>query len=121
MTQRINPLTSILAHESVKPSKNNMYAKIIVGMEKLRVGGNFEEIAMASNMEPAQVHKRLPEMQGLGIVFNVGITHLTSKGRASMVRQLTSLSKSNLEPKIALKQGELEFNTVTNSWDDAIE
>jgi len=94
MTKRTNPTTSILAHESVKDAKAAMYVKIIEGMNKLRVGGNFEEIAKASNLKPDQTWKRLPEMIELGIVFNTGVTHKTSSGRSAMVRQLV-----NLKPK----------------------
>ncbi len=91
MTKRKQPITSILAHNSVKDAKSAMYVKIEEGLNKLRVGGNFEEIAKASNLEPAQVWKRLSEMVELGICFNTGITHKTSSGRSAMVRQLTDL------------------------------
>ncbi len=91
MTKRKQPITSILAHNSVKDAKAAMYVKIEEGLNRLRVGGNFEEIAKASNLEPAQVWKRLSEMVELGICFNTGITHKTSSGRSAMVRQLTDL------------------------------
>lgn len=101
MTNRRTPITSHLAHESVKHGKQAMYEKIIAGMERLRVGGNFEEIAIASNLEPAQCWKRLSEMVDAGTVFNVGITHKTSSGRQAMVRQLVSLKEKhkNLLPE----------------------
>lgn len=89
--KRRTPETSRLAHDSVKEHKQAMYLKIIEGLEKLKVGGNFEEIAKASNLEPAQVWKRLSEMVDLGICFNVGISRPTSSGRKAMVRQLTKL------------------------------
>ncbi len=89
--KRNNPVTSRLAHESVKEHKEGMYEKIIVGLEKLKVGGHFEEIAKACGLEPAKVWKRLSEMQEKGIIFNVGITRPTSSGRQAMVRQLCSL------------------------------
>lgn len=91
MPNRRTPTTSKLAHESIKDAKVAMYTKIEDGMNKLRVGGNFEEIAAASNLEPAQVWKRLSEMVDLGICFNTGVTHKTSSGRSAMVRQLTNL------------------------------
>jgi len=136
MTKRTNPITSILAHESVKESKEAMYVKIIAGMNKLKVGGTFEAIALQCKLKPDQVWKRLSELVEKGVVFNVGITHKTSSGRSAMVRQLVNLShipslpdnkqdkqsaiKTSLVQKTALKQAPLEFNTSTGSWDDAI-
>lgn len=94
MSRRHSP-TSKAAHDSVKAHKSEMYDKIREGLIKLRVGGNFETIAIASGITPAQCHKRLPEMIALGIVYNVGITHPTSSGRKAMVRQLTELNFPN--------------------------
>ena len=91
MTKRKNPETSILAHESVKPIKAEMYKKIIAGMEKLKVGGTSEEIALAAGLKHEQTWKRLSEMEGLGLIFNTGITRIASSGRKSMVRQLVYL------------------------------
>lgn len=89
--KRPHRATSKAAHDSVKEHKEAMYEKIVVGLEKLKVGGNFEEIATASGLEPAQVWKRLSEMVDNGTCFNVGITRPTSSGRQAMVRQLTTL------------------------------
>lgn len=91
MSNRRTPNTSRLAHESIKPAKQAIYEKIIKGMEILQVGGTFEEIAKASNLEPAQAWKRISEMVDAGTLFNVGITRPTSSGRQAMVRQLTNL------------------------------
>lgn len=101
--------TSNDAHESVKDSKNLMYDKIIAGMRRLRVGGNFETIAISSGIEAAQCHKRLPEMVEKGMVYNTGVTHLTSKGRKAMVRQLSPELLYNQEV-VTFTQKEL-FNT----------
>lgn len=89
--KRNNPVTSRLAHESVKEHKQVMYDKIIEGLEKLKVGGNFDEIARSANLKPEQVWKRLSELVESGVCFNVGITRPTSSGRQAMVRQLTKL------------------------------
>lgn len=83
--------TSKEAHDSVKDHKSVMYEKIITGLEKLKVGGTFEEIAKSSGLEPAQVWKRLPEMVEMGKVYNVGTTRSTSSGRKAMIRQLVGL------------------------------
>jgi len=122
MKKRTNPITSILAHESVKERKEGMYAKIIAALERLKVGGTSEEIATECKLEHAQVWKRLSELRDRPepIVYDVGITRKSSKGRKSMVRQLTSILKASNEPKKDYKQAPLEFNTSTGSWDDAI-
>lgn len=110
MGKRPHRATSKEAHESVKPHKEAMYQKIEEGMRKLKVGGNFEEIAFASGLEPAQVWKRLPEMVELGIVFNVGITRPTSSGRKAMVRQLVSLlPKTKAQQQVANTIKQLSF------------
>ena len=88
--------TSKAAHESVKEHKSIMYAKIKVGLENLRVGGTFEEIAKVSGLKPDQTWKRLPEMVTAGTVFNTGITRKTSSGRQAMVRQLVGLKSIDL-------------------------
>lgn len=110
MSNRRTPTTSRLAHDSIKGGNADMYIKIEEGLNKLRVGGNFEEIAKSSNLEPAQVWKRLSEMVDLGICFNTGVTHKTSSGRSAMVRQLTSLKP---KPKLSTSiQADL-FNNLT--------
>jgi len=133
MTKRHTPITSILAHYSVKPSKQIMYDKILVGMEKLRVGGTSEEIAAASGLKHDQVWKRLSEMEGLGLIFNTGITRLASSGRKAMVRQLVTLKPSttvtltnfivtNTKEVIPNPQLDLfDLSPVTASWDSSIE
>jgi hypothetical protein len=78
--------TSKEAHESVKEHKSELYAKIILGLEKLKVGGTFEQIATASGLKDKQVWKRLSEM-GYRI-YNVGITRKLSSGRKGLVWQL---------------------------------
>jgi hypothetical protein len=91
MGKRQHRATSKEAHESVKEHKPAMYEKIKAALEKLKIGGTFEQIALCGGLKPAQVHKRLPEMIELGIVYNVGVTRRTSSGRKSMVRQLVGL------------------------------
>ena len=59
--------TSILAHESIKPSKEVLHSKIIVGMRKIKKG-TFREIANASNLDEQQVWKRLSEMERKGMI-----------------------------------------------------
>ncbi len=100
MTKRKQPITSILAHNSVKESKSAMYVKIIEGLEKLRVGGTFDEISEAAGLKPQQVWKRFSEMQGLGLIFNVGITRKGVSGRLCSVWQLTTLKPKPQTSKV---------------------
>lgn len=91
MTNRKQPITSILAHESVKESKEAMFVKIAAGLEKLKVGGTFDEVAAITGMKPAQVWKRFSEMFKLDIIFNTGITRPGVSGRLCSVWQLSRL------------------------------
>lgn len=120
VTTRRTPTTSHLAHESVKERKQAMYTKITAGLEKLRVGGTFEEIAVACLLEPAQVWKRLSEMIDNGTVYNVGITRETSSGRKAMVRQLSQfrnvVNKADLQTGKLLIQADL-FGKQPTVWD----
>lgn len=102
--------TSKAAHESVKERKAVMYKKILEGMERLRIGGTFEEIAKVSGLKPAQVWKRLPEMVTAGTVYNVGITRKTSSGRSAMVRQLVGMKA--VDASIAKTQEQLKAHKV---------
>lgn len=91
MSNRKHSATSKAAHDSIKGIKSELYEKIIEGLKRLRVGGNFEEISKAAGITPAQCHKRLPELVEMGKVYNCGYTRPTSSGRSSMVRQLVGL------------------------------
>jgi len=85
--------TSIEAHNSVKEHKAEIYRKIVLALEEMKVGGTAEEISTHMNCKPDIVWKRLPEMVEAQVLYNVGITRPTSTGRKSMVRQLVSLKK----------------------------
>ncbi len=93
MPKRNQPITSILAHNSIKESKSAMYAKIVETLEKLKIGGISEEIAEKAELKHSQVWKRLSELRDADtpIVYNVGTTRIGSSGRACMIWQLTSL------------------------------
>ncbi len=97
--ERKNPVTSILAHESVKPDKEAIWAKIVDALETMRVGGTSEEIAAACGLDHVQVWKRLSELRDRPdpIIYDVGITRKSSKGRQSMVRQLVAFKQPQLQ------------------------
>lgn len=60
-----NKLTSILAHESIKPSKESLYIKIKSALKVIEKG-TFREIATECNMKDQQIWKRLSELERLG-------------------------------------------------------
>jgi hypothetical protein len=88
--------TSKEAHDSVKEHKEIFYEKILTALEKMKVGGTSEEVSVIAGIEYAQCHKRLPELIGMGKVYNTGYTRKNSSGRAAMVRQLVNM-KSDQE------------------------
>lgn len=110
MKKRQHRETSKAAHESVKEHKEVMYEKIIEGLKKLRVGGTFEEIAVAAGIKPEQCWKRLPEMIEAGTVYNVGTTRPTSSGRKAMVRQLVEIKINQSKEPVNLRQQYTQSN-----------
>lgn len=101
--KRHNPLTSKLAHESIKPSKEFMYIKIVAGLEKLRVGGTFNEISYATGLRPEQIWKRLSELHQSGIIFDTGITRKGTSGRSCTVWQLSAIKPIKKSPQTTTK------------------
>ena len=81
--------TSILAHESIKPSKEVLHSKIIAGMRKIKKG-TFREIAKQANLQDMQVWKRLSEMERVGKIENVSDKICTVSGRSCSVWQNTN-------------------------------
>ena len=79
--------TSKAAWRSVKDNLSETKEKIIKGIIRLKIGGNYEEIARKSNLEPVQVARRMSELERDQIVFPAGIRK-TSTGRAATVWQL---------------------------------
>jgi len=107
MKKRQHSSTSKEAHESVKPFKQEMWIKILEGLEKMKVGGTYEEISHAINARPDQVARRMSELEEQMRVFKTGITRNTSSGRKATVWQLVgSLPKTEKEKTI---QNQLSF------------
>jgi DNA-binding Lrp family transcriptional regulator len=59
--------TSILAHESIKPTKESLYLKIKQALNKIN-SGSFRDIANHLGLKDEQVWKRLSELEKLEIV-----------------------------------------------------
>ena len=81
--------TSILAHESIKPVKEILYAKILQGLKTIEKG-TFREIAHASNLDEQQVWKRLSEMERKGM-----ITYTDKKKQCEVSHRLCGIWKIN--------------------------
>ena len=84
----MNP-TSRAGHEHIKPFKLNHTQKILEGLERLKIGGTHEEIAIVCGLRPDQVWKRLSEAERDGKIFNTGITRKLKSGVIGSVWQLT--------------------------------
>ena len=78
--KRQHRATSKEAHEFIKPLKQSLCEKIMLGLEKLPVGGNYEQIAEAAGIKPDQVWRRLSEMERDGKIYNTGVTRKLSSG-----------------------------------------
>ncbi len=93
--------TSKDAHESIKAFKSGYYKKILDGLEKIKVGGNYEEIAKAAGIKDSQCWKRLSELERGGLIYNVGITRKLSSGRDGIVWQKTGVAfDENAKPDL---------------------
>jgi hypothetical protein len=84
--------TSKEGEEHIKPFKPNHKAKIKDALEKLRVGGTQEEIAISAGLRPDQAWKRLSELEKEGAIFNTGISRKLKSGVGGIVWQLTGLT-----------------------------
>lgn len=105
MSKRQHRPTSKEAHESIKAFKSGYYQKILDGMAKLKVGGNYEEIANAAGIKDSQCWKRLSELESGGKIYNVGITRKLSSGRPGIVWQLTDLPfDAEAKPELPAKK-----------------
>ena len=75
---------SIDAHESIKPSKENLHAKIKAALKVIEKG-TFREIAKQANLQDMQVWKRLSEMERMNIISNVSDKKCAVSGRKCSV------------------------------------
>ena len=80
---------SIQAHNSIKPSKEFIHAKIVKALTVIG-SGTFREIATECNMQPDQIWKRLSELERLGKIENVSDKICTVSGRSCSVWQNTN-------------------------------
>ncbi|WP_424493931.1 hypothetical protein [Salinimicrobium sp. GXAS 041] len=79
--------TSIEAHNSIKPEKQIIFAKIISGLKSIKKG-SFRDIARASKLRDAQVWRRLSELKDLGKITESGTKVCGTSGRTVTVWKL---------------------------------
>lgn len=109
--------TSKEGEEYIKPFKPNHKAKIKEALDRLKIGGTQEEIALVANMRPDQVWKRMIDLQKDGDVFDTGITRKLKSGVKGIVWQLqgqkavevTSSPKTQKELNAAKTLRQLSF------------
>ena len=75
---------SIVAHQSIKPSKESLYIKIKSALKVIEIG-TFREIAKQANLQDMQVWKRLSEMERMNIISNVSDKRCAVSGRKCSV------------------------------------
>jgi len=83
--------TSKAAHDSVKPFKQEMWMKILNGLETVKVGATYEELSVVIGVRPDQVARRMSELESQMRVFKTGLTRPTSSGRQATVWQAYSV------------------------------
>lgn len=80
--------TSKEGHEHIKPYKPTHYERILQALERLKVGGTYEEISLCAHMRPDQVWKRLSELRKDEKIFETGTYRKLSSGLNGTVWQL---------------------------------
>lgn len=112
MTKRLHRPTSKEGEQYIKPHKPNHKAKIKEGLERLRIGGTHEEIALVCNMRPDQVWKRLSELEREGEIFNVGMTRKLKSGVSGSVWQLVGMRCVEVTDNPKTKEQQKAANTL---------
>lgn len=107
----MNP-TSRAGHEHIKPFKQNHTQKILEGLERLKIGGTHEEIAVVCGLRPDQVWKRLSEAERDGKIFNTGITRKLKSGVIGSVWQLTGQKIITVTSNPKTMQEKKNLNTI---------
>lgn len=92
--------TSKAAHDSIKPAKAYYHAKVIEGLQKLKVGGTFFEISQAVGLGPDKIWKRISELVKDEKIFDTGITRRLPSGRQGTVWQIVGMTTNGEMPVI---------------------
>lgn len=99
--------TSKEGEQFIAPFKPTHQSKIVEALDKLKVGGTFEEIAAIANMKDSQVWKRLSELEAQQRIFNTGLTRKLKSGVKGIVWQVIGGKSFDLtNPKTEKEQKE---------------
>jgi hypothetical protein len=92
MANRSHKPTSKAGEEFIRVYKQSHKEKILSALEKLKVGGTYEEISKVSGMREDQVWKRLSELSADEKIFDTGITRRLKSRLQGTVWQLKGLT-----------------------------
>jgi len=81
-------ITSKQGEVHIKPFKPNHKAKIVEGLERLKIGGTQEEIALVCGLRADQVWKRMNDLVADEKVYDTHITRKLKSGVSGIVWQL---------------------------------
>ncbi len=104
--------TSKMGEQHIKPFKPNHKAKILEGLERLKIGGNFEQISSVCGLKDVQVWKRLSEMERDGTIFNTGLTRKLKSGVSGIVWQMVGLKPTVVTSNPKTTKEKNNYNTL---------
>lgn len=87
--KREHRLTSKLGEMHIAPHKESHKDKILVGLEKLKIGGTQDEIAEVTGLRTDQVWKRMVDLVRDGRVFDTGLMRKLKSGLPGIVWQIS--------------------------------
>ncbi len=104
--------TSKEGEAHIKPFKPNHKAKILEGLERLRIGGTQEELSVVCGLRPDQVWKRMVDLVNDGLVFDTGITRKLKSGVSGIVWQKIGLKPVEVPLYPKTKEQQKASNTL---------
>jgi hypothetical protein len=115
MANRSHKPTSKAGEEFIRVFKQSHKEKILSGLEKLKVGGTFEEISKVTGMREDQVWKRLSELSTDEKIFDTGITRKLKSGLQGTVWQIKGLTVTEGQiPIIEVERKSKRQEIITN-------
>jgi hypothetical protein len=104
--------TSKEGENFIKPFKPNHKEKIKEALERLKIGGTHEEIAIIAGMRPDQIWKRLSELEREEAIFSTGITRKLKSGVKGIVWQLTGKKAIQITANPKTEKEKKAANTI---------
>lgn len=80
--------TSEAAYEAIKESRQSIHKKIEEALRRIKIGGTYHEVALASGLTDAQVWKRFSEMEN---VYDTKIRRELPSGKMGIVWQIKDI------------------------------